>query len=88
MMQLPQEAIEELKQIYKSEFHKEMSDDEAMSEARRILLFFYEFFKWESDERAKADDLKVRNDSMNLPITQSQNTAMEKALVGQLRLFE
>lgn len=53
MMNLPGETIEELKQIYKKEFNLDMSDDKAQAEAQRALLFFYEFLKWEAEDRAK-----------------------------------
>jgi len=42
-MKLPPEAITELQAIYKAEFNIELTNDAAQAEARRLLLFFYEF---------------------------------------------
>lgn len=50
MMELPPTAIPELRAIYKAEFGVDLNEDVAQAEARRLLLFFYEFFLLEQQE--------------------------------------
>ena len=44
MNNLPKEAISEFQSIYKKEFGIKLSQGAAKSEARRLLLFFHQYF--------------------------------------------
>ena len=57
-MQLPDHAIKELQKIYKSSFGVQMSDDKAKAEARRLLLFFYEYLLFAQNHRLKQQNVK------------------------------
>ncbi len=39
-MEVTPEALEEFKRIYRKEFGKEISDEEALEMAQRVLVFF------------------------------------------------
>lgn len=39
-MEVTPQALEEFKKIYKKEFREEISDDEALEMAQRVLTFF------------------------------------------------
>ncbi len=39
-MEVTKEALEEFKRIYQKEFKEEISDDEALETAQRVLTFF------------------------------------------------
>ena len=51
MMELNDKAIQELQRIYKEEFGMDLSEDEARGIARRLLMFFWQYFKWEEHNR-------------------------------------
>ena len=88
MMKLPDSAIAELKHIYQTEFQKEKSDYEAISEARRLLLFFYELFKWEAEARSKEQLSGIESDLATTPACYYQLPNKKTRIeVGQLRLF-
>ena len=57
MLNLPPQAIQELRSIYKKEFGIKMTDDEALTEARRLLNFFYDLFRYlqEQEQKKKHD---------------------------------
>ena len=56
MMNLPQNAISELQEIYIKEFGVKLSEDAARAEARRLLLFFHQFllFMQSKTEKSKS----------------------------------
>lgn len=56
-MQPSKEAIKEFKQIYKKEFGKEISDQEAYEQGSRLVNFFK--LLYEIDSRGKNEKKKV-----------------------------
>ena len=57
-MDLSQQAIDEYKQIYKKEFGKEISDDEARKQGNNLIGFFEVLLK--IDRRIRSEK-KIRN---------------------------
>jgi hypothetical protein len=55
MMELPHNAISELRAIYKAEFGVDLTEDAAKAEARRLLLFFYEFLLFKQEKAIDSD---------------------------------
>jgi hypothetical protein len=51
MLNIPESAIRELKGIYITEFNTLLTDEQAQAEARRLLLFYYEFLLYLQDTK-------------------------------------
>ena len=80
MFKLPNQAIEDLKNIYKKEFNIDMIDDVAKAEARRLLPFFYSYIHWlQNYEKQKQKEQTGK-------MVQNNNKSPEREM-SQLSLF-
>ena len=89
MKNLPPQAIIELQEIYRKEFGVELGGDEMKAEARKLLLFFYDFVRFQHNEVLTAQKKKdIRRENLSDAAKNSEDKENKKLESGdQLKLF-